>query len=137
MSESVASAHGRLESAALSDPGRVRTNNEDVPLLDPERGVYGVIDGVGGQAAGELAAAIASDVIMQRLARPLGAPAERVREAIAIANNEIFRRASTSDDLTGMTCVVTLAIVADGRLTIGHVGDSRCYKISPDGHRRS
>ena len=122
-----------LQAAFRTDPGRVRTNNEDVPLVDAERGVYGVIDGVGGQAAGELAAAIACDVILQRLARPLGTPSERVREAIAIANNEIFRRAGTSQDLAGMTCVVTLAIVGDGRLTIGHVGDSRLYKLRPDG----
>jgi PPM family protein phosphatase len=122
-----------LQSAYRTDPGRVRTNNEDVPLIDRERGVFGVIDGVGGQAAGEFAAAIAYDVILQRLARPLGTPAERVREAIALANNEIFRRAGTSHELAGMTCVVTLAIASEGRLTIGHVGDSRLYKLGPDG----
>ena len=64
-------------------------------MLDAARGIFGVIDGVGGQAAGEVAAAMARDVILQRLARPLGTPAERVREAIAIANNEIFRRAAS------------------------------------------
>jgi serine/threonine protein phosphatase PrpC len=121
------------QAAFRSDPGRVRTNNEDLPLVDAERGVYGVIDGVGGQAAGELAAAIARDVILQRLARPLGTPAERVREAIAIANNEIFRRAASSPELAGMTCVVTLALVTEGRLTIGHVGDSRLYKLRGHG----
>ena len=69
----------RLRAAVASHPGRVRTNNEDLPLLDAERGIYGVIDGVGGQAAGEVAAAVAADVILQRLSRPLGTPAERVR----------------------------------------------------------
>jgi serine/threonine protein phosphatase PrpC len=125
-----------LQAAFRTDPGRVRTNNEDLPFVDAERGVYGVIDGVGGQAAGEFAAAIAHDVILQRLARPLGTPSERVREAIAIANNEIFRRAGTSHDLSGMTCVVTLAIVNDGRLTIGHVGDSRLYKLRAEGMQK-
>jgi serine/threonine protein phosphatase PrpC len=133
MSETAASAANGLRVAYRTDPGRVRTNNEDVPLVDVDRGVYGVIDGIGGQAAGELAAAIAHDVILQRLARPLGTPAERVREAIAIANNEIFRRASECPDLRGMTCVVTLAVIADRTLTIGHVGDSRLYKIRPEG----
>lgn len=122
-----------LIAAARTDPGRVRTNNEDLAVLDPERGIFGVIDGVGGHAGGEMAAAIARDVILQRLARPLGTPAERVREAIAIANNEIYRRATASPELTGMTCVVTLAVVADGRLTIGHVGDTRLYKLRPSG----
>ena len=132
MSE-IAAVTPALLAAFRTDPGRVRANNEDVPLVDAERGVFGVIDGIGGQAAGELAAAIAHDVILQRLSRPLGTPPERVREAIAIANNEIFRRAGGATELTGMTCVVTLAIVTDGRLTIGHVGDSRLYKIRPDG----
>jgi serine/threonine protein phosphatase PrpC len=124
------------QAAFRSDPGRIRTNNEDLPLVDAERGVYGVIDGVGGQAAGELAAAIACDVILQRLARPLGTPAERVREAIAIANNEIFRRAGSAPELAGMTCVVTLALVTEGRLTIGHVGDSRLYKLRAHGFQK-
>jgi serine/threonine protein phosphatase PrpC len=118
-----------LSAAARTHPGRVRLNNEDLPVLDAARGVFGVIDGIGGQAGGEVAAATARDVILQRLARPVGSAAERVREAIAIANNEIYRRAAGSPELAGMGCVITLAIVADGRVTIGHVGDTRLYKI--------
>ncbi len=118
-----------LRAAARTHPGRVRPTNEDVPLVDAARGVFGVIDGIGGHAGGEVAAAIARDVAVQRLARPLGTPAERVREAIAIANNEIFKRAADSTELAGMACVITLAIVADRRLTIGHVGDTRLYKL--------
>ena len=125
-----------LRAAARTDPGRVRLNNEDLPLLDAARGIFGVIDGIGGQAGGEIAAATARDVILQRLARPLGTPAERVREAIAIANNEIHRRAEGSSELRGMACVVTLALISDGWLTIGHVGDTRLYKIRPDGLRK-
>jgi PPM family protein phosphatase len=136
MSDVTALAAGTLRAAFRTDPGRVRTNNEDVPLVDSDRGVYGVIDGVGGHAAGEVAAALACDVILQRLGRPLGTPAERVREAIAIANNEIFRRAEESPELRGMTCVVTLAVVTDGSLTIGHVGDSRLYKLRAEGIRK-
>jgi serine/threonine protein phosphatase PrpC len=122
-----------LNAAARTHPGRVRLNNEDMPVLDAARGIFGVIDGVGGQAGGEVAAATARDVILQRLARPVGTPAERVREAIAIANNEIYRRAAGSAELAGMGCVITLALVTDGRLTIGHVGDTRLYKIRADG----
>ena len=118
-----------LQAAARTDPGRVRTNNEDLPLVDVPRGIFGVIDGVGGEAAGEVAAATARDVILQRLSRPAGTPAERVREAIALANNEIYRRAEASPGLRGMACVVTLALVEHGRLTVGHVGDSRLYKL--------
>ncbi|HJR61131.1 MAG TPA: protein phosphatase 2C domain-containing protein [Vicinamibacterales bacterium] len=136
MSEARVLAADLLQGAARTDPGRARTNNEDLPLIDPARGIFGVIDGVGGEAGGEVAAGIARDVILQRLARPLGTPAERVREAIAIANNEIFRRAQESVELRGMACVITLAIVADGRLVVGHVGDTRLYKIRGDGFRK-
>jgi serine/threonine protein phosphatase PrpC len=125
-----------LFGAARTDPGRARANNEDLPLIDPARGIFGVIDGIGGQAGGEVAAAIARDVILQRLARPLGTPAERVREAIAIANNEIFRRAQESPELRGMACVITLAVVAEGRMVIGHVGDTRLYKVRAEGIRK-
>jgi serine/threonine protein phosphatase PrpC len=125
-----------LDAAWRSDTGRVRANNEDLPIVDPARGVYGVVDGVGGSAAGEVAAAVAREVILHRLSRPLGTPAERVREAIALANNEIYRRAERSADLRGMTCVVTLAIVGSEGLTVGHVGDSRLYAIGPGGLRK-
>lgn len=136
MTEALRSSAHLLRGAARTHPGRVRTNNEDLPLLDPARGIFGVIDGVGGEAGGEVAAATAHDVILQRLSRPIGTPAERVREAIAIANNEIFRRAQDSRALRGMACVVTVALVADGWLTAGHVGDSRLYKIRPEGLRK-
>ena len=125
-----------LRAAACTDPGRVRTNNEDLALVDAARGIFGVIDGVGGEAGGEVAAATAHDVILQRLARPVGTPADRVREAIAIANNEIFKRAQETRALHGMACVITLALVQDGRLTVGHVGDTRLYKIRRDGIRK-
>jgi serine/threonine protein phosphatase PrpC len=136
MTDTAVSTRVQLRAAFCTDPGRVRANNEDVPLLDENRGVYGVIDGVGGHAAGEIAARLASDVIVQRLARPLGTPTERVREAIAIANNEIFRHADESPELHGMACVVTLAIVSDGVLTIGHVGDSRLYLLRGNGMQK-
>ena len=136
MTEARTASGELLRGAARTDPGRVRLNNEDLPLIDTARGIFGVIDGIGGQAGGEVAAATARDVILQRLARPLGTPAERVREAIAIANNEIHRRAETSSELKGMACVVTLALVSEGSLTIGHVGDTRLYKIRPDGLRK-
>ena len=122
--------------ATASDRGRVRTGNEDRLYVDVDRGVFLVVDGVGGHAAGEVAAAIAVDVITQRLERPIGTPAQRVREAIALANNEILRQAERSPAHAGMTCVLTLALLTDDQLTIGHVGDSRLYKITRNGLRK-
>ena len=125
-----------LNAAAASDRGRLRTGNEDRHYVDADRGVFLVVDGVGGHAAGEVAAAIAIDVITQRLDRPLGTPAQRVREAIALANNEILRQAERSPAHAGMTCVLTLALVTEDQMTIGHVGDSRLYKFTRQGLRK-
>jgi parallel beta-helix repeat protein len=120
---------GTLKSAAASDPGLRRKNNEDRFFTDPERGIYAVIDGVGGHAAGERAAEVAVDVIRERLERPAGTPEERLREAIALANNEIYRLSRTRPDWTGMACVLTIALVEDDIVTVGHVGDSRLYLL--------
>jgi serine/threonine protein phosphatase PrpC len=121
----------RLRSAAASDPGKRRKNNEDRYYVDPDRGIYAVIDGVGGHAAGETAAAVAVDVIRERLERQTGTPEERLREAITLANNEILRLSRSRLEWAGMACVLTVALVEDDIVTIGHVGDSRLYLLRP------
>jgi PPM family protein phosphatase len=118
-----------LRFAAASDPGKRRKNNEDRYYVDPDRGIYAVIDGVGGHAAGETAAGVAVDVICERLERPTGTPEERIREAITLANNEIFRLSRTRPEWAGMACVLTVALVEEDIVTVGHVGDSRLYLI--------
>jgi len=121
----------RHNCAGLSDPGRKRDNNEDRFHSDPERGIYFVIDGVGGQAAGEKAADTACEFLRARLERQTGTTAARIREAITLANNEIFRLAQSNDDWHGMACVLTVAVVDENEVTIGQVGDSRLYMIQP------
>ena len=121
----------RQNCAGLTDPGRKRENNEDRFHADPDRGIFFVIDGVGGQAAGEKAADTAYNLLRARLERPTGTPADRVREAITIANNEIFRLSKSNEAWRGMACVLTVVIVEDGQLTVGQVGDSRLYLIEP------
>jgi PPM family protein phosphatase len=120
-----------LKAAALSHPGLRRENNEDRYHLDVGRGLFMVVDGVGGHAAGERAADIAVTMIRTRLERETGAIGERIREAIALANNEIYTASQASPALTGMACVLTVASVRDGRAVVGHVGDSRLYKLRP------
>ena len=66
-------------------------------------------------------------MIRARLERETGAPEEQLREAITLANNEVFRLAQSQPDWTGMACVLTVAMVRDGRLVAGHVGDTRLY----------
>ncbi len=119
----------KLRYAGDSDPGRVRSNNEDRVWWDAERGIFLVVDGIGGQAAGEKAADIAVSMIRGRLERQTGTPAERIREAIAVANNEILRAARANSEWEGMACVLTVALLDGDAAYVGHVGDSRLYKI--------
>ncbi len=118
-----------IRHAALSHQGRRRTDNEDRLLEAPELGVFGVVDGVGGHAAGEKAAETAVEVIREWLSRRTGSPEVRLREAIALANNEIFALSRANPEWQGMACVLTVALIEDGVVTVGHVGDSRLYLI--------
>ena len=119
----------RLRSAGASDPGRVRHNNEDAFHADPDRGIFLVVDGIGGHAAGEHAAAIAVERVRARLERQTGTAEQRVREAITMANNEILTAAKSNPEWEGMACVLTLLVLDNGSAVVGHVGDSRLYQI--------
>lgn len=109
--------------------GRVRDQNEDRWWADAARGVFCVVDGVGGHPGGERASAIAIEMLRTRLARETGSPAERLREAITLANNAILDEARQQPALAGMTCVLTAALLAGRALAVGHVGDTRIYKL--------
>src|SRR5256712_2425637 len=122
-----------LRAAGHTDPGLQRDVNEDRVHFDVARGRLAVGDGVGGQAAGGKAADVALSMLRTRLERETGPTVERVREAITIANNEIHRVASLRPEWTGMACVLTVAVVGEERATIGHVGDTRLYKLRGDG----
>jgi serine/threonine protein phosphatase PrpC len=111
----------------------VRGRNEDRVHADAARGVYIVVDGMGGEAAGDQAAEAAIEIIRRRLERPAGSPEERIREAIAVANNEIVAWAGRDPALSGMGCVVTVAVIENGRASVGHVGDARAYLLRDGG----
>ena len=119
----------RYLSAALSDTGPARGNNEDRVYTDDVRGIFAVIDGMGGHAAGEQAAAIAVERLKARLERQMGSPEQRVREAITLASNAIHDAAQSTPEWKGMACVLTVAVIEEGHATIGHVGDSRLYRL--------
>jgi parallel beta-helix repeat protein len=119
----------RYLAAGLTDTGRKRDHNEDRFYCDAERGIFLVVDGMGGHAAGEVAAETALSMLQARLERQTGSLADRIREGITVANNEIYKLAQSNELWRGMACVLTVAVVEDGRLTVGHVGDSRLYLI--------
>jgi serine/threonine protein phosphatase PrpC len=122
-------AFNTIAAAGATDAGLQREVNEDRFHVDESRGLFIVIDGVGGQAAGGKAADVALSMLRERLERETGPVPERVREAIAVANNEILRLASTRPEWDGMACVLTVAVVKNGSATVGHVGDTRLYKL--------
>jgi serine/threonine protein phosphatase PrpC len=119
-------------SYGVSDQGP-RVNNEDELYFNDERGIYFVVDGMGGHAAGEQAARIAKERLIGRLERPIGTVEQRIREAIALANNAVHDAAEARPEWEGMACVMTVAVVADGQVTVGHVGDSRLYRVTTRG----
>jgi len=122
-----------LKAAGDSHPGLKRSVNEDRFHYDLARGIFVVIDGVGGQAAGEKAAETALGIVRSRLERETGTIEDRVREAIALANNEIHRLASLRPEWRGMACVLTIAVITNGDVVVGHVGDTRLYKLRGGG----
>lgn len=118
-----------------TDVGRKRKNNEDAVIANDELGLYAVSDGMGGQAAGEVASAQTVTAIAEVIGAGITTVANRddamalVNAAIARANLEVHTRAKTERDKAGMGCTLTMALVRDDFAVIGHVGDSRAYLV--------
>lgn len=119
----------KWRSGAASDRGLVRVENQDRSYVDDERGIFLVVDGLGGHAAGDRAAETAVEVIRHELASRNGDARRRVCDAITSANNRICELADEDESLRGMACVLTLAVLDGDRAVVGHVGDSRLYLI--------
>ena len=115
------------DSAGRTDAGRVRRRNEDSFVLDPP--IFAVADGMGGAQAGEVASRLAAAAFREYHDADRLEPAERVEAIIQEANRRIYERARTDAEASGMGTTVTAAILTNGRVSIGHVGDSRAYRI--------
>ncbi len=113
--------------SALTDTGRRRPHNEDTFVCEPP--LYAVADGVGGAKAGEIASRLAAATLEERGPSALG---EGTLEALILeANDRIYSRALGEPEAAGMGTVVTALLVDEqaGTIAIGHVGDSRAYRI--------
>lgn len=126
-----------FEYSSLSDVGRQRANNEDAVLVDAEHGIVVLADGMGGYNAGEVASALAVDLVVRELRGWLDLAADRatvrdVRRAMEIcvdlANRQIFEAANTHAAYAGMGTTLVMAVLHDNTLIAGHVGDSRLYR---------
>jgi protein phosphatase len=115
------------ESTGRTDPGRVRRRNEDAFVIDPP--LFAVADGMGGAQAGEVASRLTAAAFREYHEADDLPPDERVQAIIQEANRRIYERAHADSGFSGMGTTVTAALLLGGRVTIGHVGDSRAYRI--------
>jgi len=135
-----------LEVATSTDPGRVRSHNEDSIGTDAQLGLAVLADGMGGYNAGEVASGIAVAVITTELKRILGNaqphkvdPATGEAQGIRIlrenatkANISIYEAAKSQPQYAGMGTTLVVALFYDNKMCVAHIGDSRLYRLRGD-----
>ena len=136
------SLDGKVEIFGLTDTGRKRSHNEDSIGSDKDIGVLVLADGMGGYRAGEVASAIAVNMILDELRANLDEVSGEIDEesgycnktitvmhAIEKANETIYQTAQSQPQCAGMGTTVVAAAFYDDRMTIAHIGDSRLYRL--------
>jgi protein phosphatase len=134
----------QIVSSGLSDVGRVRTNNEDSFRIVEALNLFILSDGMGGEAHGEVASAMAVDVInkycesekedsgatvLDEVPANISSRTRRLKNAVAQANFQIFQSAQKNPEQRGMGATITALWLKDTLLSIAHVGDSRAYLL--------
>ena len=116
-----------------TDVGLKRTNNEDVFLVRSDLGFCLVADGMGGAAAGELASRYFADNCLKAFAQPMTDSAPtlllQVQKAFQQANKAILDHVKKEPRHKGMGCTAELLAFCNGGFVLGHVGDSRTYRL--------
>lgn len=111
--------------AAATDTGRKRRRNEDSYVIAPP--LFAVADGMGGAQAGEIASKLAAAALEDTDPGSLSGE-DRVMSLIQEANRRVYERSNEDPNASGMGTTITVALVEDAGVTIGHVGDSRAYR---------
>ena len=134
----------RIKSGGMSDVGRVRSNNEDCYRIVSSMGLFVLSDGMGGEAHGEIASALAVETVIKHCLEGENNPAlpvfgetqagwnartKRLSSAVHLANRKIFESAAKHPEQSGMGATLTAVWVAENSLSIAHVGDSRAYVL--------
>jgi PPM family protein phosphatase len=134
----------QIACGGLTDVGRVRTNNEDCFRIVKPLNLYVLADGMGGEAHGEVASALAVETVVKHCldaeanpaAQILGnvepgwsANTKRLSTALHLANSKICRSATEHPEQRGMGATLTAAWIVRSQLSIAHVGDSRAYLL--------
>ena len=126
------------EICTQTDAGLARDNNEDAVAFDPLTRLCILADGMGGYNAGEIASGMAAAFIKSEMGRWLSqagrhANSKEVRRAMEIcvenANHSIFNAANANPQYGGMGTTLVVGVFQDERLMLGHIGDSRCYRL--------
>jgi protein phosphatase len=134
----------QIVSGGVTDVGRVRTNNEDCFRIVAPLHLFVLSDGMGGEAHGEVASALAVETVVQHCVDGQRNAAvtlygeqqpgwsdktQRLSSAAHLANKKIFESAHEHPDQQGMGATLTAAWIDGSRLSIAHVGDSRAYLL--------
>ena len=126
------------EICTQTDPGLARENNEDMVSFDAASRLCILADGMGGYNAGEIASGMAVAFIQSEMGRWLSqagkhANGKEIRRALEIcvenANHSIFNAASANPSYAGMGTTLVVGVFQQDRLILGHIGDSRCYRL--------
>ena len=131
-----------MHSWGLTDPGCVRTQNQDsyqIEELDRNTKLFVVCDGMGGAKSGNIASTLAIDVFVQEVKRSWNASMTRthidqvLKGAVKLANFTVFDQAAQFEDFTGMGTTLAAALVSGKNVSVVNVGDSRVYAITDAG----
>ena len=124
-----------LEAFSLSDKGCVRANNEDYCLIDGERGLYVLADGMGGAKAGERASRMAVETVAETVRAAPQLDPQVLILAAEEANRRVLEAARNDPSLEGMGTTLVAALELENELAIASVGDSRAYVLDDGGLR--
>jgi PPM family protein phosphatase len=116
-----------MQSYGLSDPGRVRKNNEDFLLVDRGQNLYIVADGMGGAQAGETASRLAAETVLEVMEKRREPKLRDLEEAFIEANDRVKKTAASNLSLEGMGTTLVGLLHDGNQLHIASVGDSRIY----------
>jgi protein phosphatase len=132
-----------LEIATCTDPGMVRSHNEDSIAADAANGLVVLADGMGGYNAGEVASGMATTVIVTEMRQLLTGvkphdvekgsseevAARLVRDQVLTANTSIYQAAQSQPQYAGMGTTLVVCLFYDNRVLVAHLGDSRLYML--------
>ena len=129
----------RFDMASATDVGRVRAHNEDSLAADPDIGLATLADGMGGYNAGEVASGIAVAMVPTEMRQLVGQQALKglgnedvqklIGEQASKVNTAIYTAAQNQSQYAGMGTTLVIAYWHGSHVTVGHLGDSRCYRL--------